>query len=319
MPADQPVLPAALCLAAALALALGAALLSGRRGAVFCLPALCALFQMYFGLAFPVWVNVPLFALAALWALSLPRTRRGALTVLAAVLAVSLAVGIALPGVDAATEEASERVRDFLSRAAQSAGGTVREEPEGETETRRIHSMTLLEGDREGQADREYRLETVEEEEISAPRWINYLKILLLLLAAVAIVILPFMPFLLLNARRKKALEIRQAFASDNVSEAVCALFGQVIAWLENTGRGAGNRPYREWARGFTVPLSPEYARRFSLCAGVFEEAAYSAHTLEEEQRKQVQALLEETERLLLPETDRKQKFCRRMGGVWIA
>ena len=239
--------------------------------------------------------------------------------ILAVILAVSLAVLTIIPGADPATEKASEEVRDILSRMAGRTAGAVWEEPEGENETRHIHSRSLIRGNLEAKPDREYYLETVEEEQISTPRWINYMKILLLFLAVVALLILPFVPFLLLNARRKKALEARDMFMSDNVSEAICAVFQNIIAWLENTGHGAGNRPYREWAQLLSDPFSREYALRFSLCAGLFEEAAYSNHSMDEDQRQQVLSLLEETEQVLIAKADWRQKLRLKMEGIWIA
>ena len=319
VPAGQPLWPAFLCAAFLLALIFGIIILSGRRLPAFCLMAGCMCFQMYFGLAFPSWANVALLVLFALWMAARPWSRRSLFMIPAVILAVSLVVLIAVPGVDPATENASEEARDFLSRMAQRTGGAVQEEPEGENETRHTHSRSLIPGDSEAKPDREYRLETVEEQQISTPRWINYLKTLLLFLAAAALLILPFVPFLLLDRRRKKALEARKIFMSDDVSEAVCAVFQRIIAWLENTGHGAGNRPYREWASYLSKPFSREYAARFSQCAGLFEEAAYSNHSMDEDQRQQVLSLLEETEHLLIAKADRRQKFRLKTGGLWIA
>ena len=318
VPAEQSVWPAVLCLALSLSLILGILCLSGSRSLAFCLMAGCMGFQMYFGLAFPPWANVALFSVFAVWMAGRPCTRRSLAVILAGILAVSLLVPAVYPGVDPATETASEQVRDALSRLVLPAGGTVREDPEGENETRHTHTQSLIPGDLEAGTEKEYRLETAEEEQISVPLWINYLKMLLLLLAAVALVTVPFLPFLVLNARRKKTLEARKAFASGNVSEAVCAVFQQVIVWLEATGHGAGNLPYREWAKRLSDPFSPEYARRFGRCAALFEEAAYSHHPLEEEHRRQVLSLLEETGQILIAKADWKQKIRLRVGGVWI-
>ena len=107
-------------------------------------------------------------------------------------------------------------------------------------------------------------------------------------------------------------------FVSDNVSEAICAVFQNIIAWLENTGHGAGNRPYREWAQLLSDPFSREYALRFSLCAGLFEEAAYSNHSMDEEQRQQVLSLLDETEQVLIAKADWRQKLRLKTEGIWI-
>jgi len=169
-------------------------------------------------------------------------------------------------------------------------------------------------GGQEAQPDREYRLVTVEEEQISMPHWVNYLRIGLLLLLVIALVILPFLPFLLLNARRKKALEMRKAFQSENVSEAFCAIFQHVIAWLEATGNGAGNLPYVQWSESLRHDLPEQYSDHFARCAAVFEEAAYSNHALAEEQRRQALNLLDETEQWLISRADWKQKLRLKYG-----
>ena len=51
------------------------------------------------------------------------------------------------------------------------------------------------------------------------------------------------------------------------------------------------------------------YDIRFSMCAALVEEAAYSDHTLGEEQRQQALSLLAETEQALMARADRRQKF----------
>ena len=178
---------------------------------------------------------------------------------------------------------------------AQSITGTTHELPLGENETRHAHTQSLATGDQEAQPDREYRLVTVEEEQISMPHWVNYLRIILLLLLAAALVILPFLPFILLNQRRKKALDARKAFESANTSEAVFAIFQHIAAWLEAMGYGKDNAPYAAWS----ADLPPDYASRFAACEKLFEEAAYSSHEMREEHRQQALALLNETEQTL--------------------
>ena len=130
-----------------------------------------------------------------------------------------------------------------------------------------------------------------------------------LLILAVALVTLPFAPFLLLNARKKKALEARKAFASENVNEAVQAAFQQIIRWLEATGHGAGNRLYRDWSGLLADGLPDHYPDRFAQCAADYEEAVYSNHIMPEEKRRIVLALLKETETALWNKADRKQRL----------
>ena len=319
VPADQSVLLASVLLLLMLLLLITITLLSGSRLLAFFTAAGCAVFQMYFGLAFRSWLCIALFALLALWMLSRPLSRRNALSLLAAILAVALAITLIYPGVDAATEAASERVRDSLSRMSQQITGMVREVPEGENETRHTHTQSLTEGEGEADPEKEYRLETVEEEQISMPEWVSYLKIALLLLAAVLLMVLPFLPFLWLNAHRKKAQEARKVFASANVSEAICAIFRHVTAWLDAMGLGAGNLPYRNWAGYLPEGMQPGYDERFSQCAALFEEAAYSDHEMREDQRQEVLSLLDETEQALLARADWKQKLRLRYGDcLWI-
>ncbi len=300
----------AVILTAALILSLAAAAVLLRSSAItLYIVAAITLGQVYFGLTFPDPVNIFLYGTFALWMIHGPVSRRATLIFVTFILTVFLSVTLLFPGVDAGTEAASETVRDQLSRMAQQWTGTIRELPEGETETRHVHTQSLQTGRNGGQPVREYRLVTVEEEQISMPRLINWLKMILLFLLAVALVVLPFAPFLLLNARKKKAEEARKAFASENVSEAVRAIFRQVILWLNETGHDAGNLLYQDWAEKLPADLPDGYADRFSACAGDFEEAAYSSHDLPEDKRQRALNLLKETEEALFHTTNWKQRL----------
>ena len=305
VPAGQSIVFAVASLVVIMLSLIGITILSGSRWLALGLMAGCVFFQVYFGLAFPGWVNVSLFALFALWMMKRPWNRKAAMSMLSGVAVLALAVLLFWPGVDAATEGVSETVRDRLSQMALHITGAYHELPAGKNETRHTHTQSLTAGDQEAHPDREYLLVTVEEERIAMPHWVNYLRIILLLLLVAALVILPFLPFLLLNQRRKKALDTRKAFESENVSEAVFAIFQHITAWLEATGNGAGNLPYAEWS----VDLAPDYAQRFVACEKLFEEAAYSAHGMTEEQRRQALELLNETERMLQQKADWKQRL----------
>ena len=278
------------------------------RALILGLISLLTLGQIYFGLCLPAWILIPGYTLAGVLLMRHPTA--GSLKRLAVlVLGVTVCCAILFPGVDAATESASETVRDRLSQMAQQLIGIPAETPEGETETRHTHTQTLFTGAREVSAGREYRLVTVGEEQISRPKWIDYVRIILLLLLAVGVVTLPFVPFLLLNARKKKAAEVRKAFLSADVSMAVRAIFQQVITWLEATGSGGGNRLYREWTGELPEGLPEGYAERFSACVADFEEALYSSHELPEEKREQALDLLRETEKALWEKAGWKLRF----------
>ena len=300
-------------LAAALLSVAGAAygallVVSGNRPAALLTAFLLAGGQAYFGLSFAPPVNVALFGALGLLAVR-PVSMKAGAAYAAALLAVSLAVAALWPGVDAAVEAASERARDWLGRAGQTAEGALLEMPQGGAETRHVHTRSLIEGEGAARPERAFRLETVDEERIARPDWIDYVKIILLLLLTGLAVFLPLMPLMALAARRKKALAAKRAFQSGDVSEAVCAAFRQTAAWLEAMNLGAGNLPYRAWETRLEEVMPPEYAARFGQCAALFEEALYSDHALEEDARRQVLELLDETERLLTARANARQRF----------
>ena len=316
---NQPVWPAVLLLSVMLTGMMGVLIASRSRLLALTLMGGCAAFQAYFGLPLPGWANVGLLILFALWMARRPWTRKEARILLSGVLAVSLSVALIWPGVDTGTEAASERTRDWLNRLAQQAMGTVREEPTRENEVRHVHTQTLITGEGEAKAEREYRLVTLEEQQISMPHWVDYLKIALLLLLTVALVVLPFLPFLWLNARRKRALEALQVFRSDDLNEAVFAMFQHIAAWLVAMGYGAGNVLYRDWQEHLETLLPPDYAERFGQSAKIFEEAAYSGHEMTEEQRETVRRFLEETEAVMRAKADWKQKLrLKYKEGLWL-
>ena len=318
VPRDQPVSPAILPLAVILTAWLLMTAFSGSRAMGLVPAAGCVLFQIYFGLAFPAWANVLLAAAFILWMTKRPRTGKSMIPALAAAAAVILAVTLIRPGVDPAVEAASERVRDQLSRAALQIAGAGREQPAGISETRHTHALSLNTGEQEARTDREYRLIITEEEQISSPPWISGLRIFLLLCLALALLTLPFLPFLLLNRKRRKAEEIRRLFQSEDISEAVCAIFQQVIVRLELMGCGAGNLPYLAWKETVSASFPPEYVRLYEQCARLFEEAAYSNHPLREESRQSALALLRETREHLLAGADRKKRlYFRYKEWLW--
>ena len=318
VPAGQPLIPAVLLLAGMLLLLLFLLLYSGSRLLAVILAAVCVLFQVYFGLPLSGWCQVVLFTLLSLW-MARPVSLRGAVWILCAVLAVSLAVVLFLPGVNAGTEEASERARDALSRAAGRWAGSLQEAPEGITETRHVQTLSLVEGDLSSSADKAYRLFTEDERQISMPRWFDWIKTVFLFLAVAVLPLLPFLPFIWLNAKRRKAADARKAFLSGDAGPAVQSAFRHVIAWLEAMDAGGGNTPYRDWTEPLSSMISADYAARFRPCAEIFEKAVYSPHPVDEAERGQVVALLDETERILRPRADRKQRFrLKYMEFLWL-
>lgn len=302
-------LAGALLAAAAACLAGGLTALGGRKTLGFAAGILCAGIQVYFGLSLPAALNIVLFTLFGI--LMTDRTDlRKALCVAAAAAVLAGVTAAAWPGTDAPTEAASEHVRDLLEPPADNAAGSLpEEEPETIRETRHTDTRALTAGSGEAEPERRYRLVTIEEEQISRPDWVDYLKIVLLLLAAAAAVILPFIPAAALNRRRRKAREARALFDSPDRSEAVCAMFRHAVKYLEKTGNGAGNIPFRDWPAEMAGNLPEKYVDSFRKCCILFEEAAYSDHEMTEAQAGQVRELLAETERLLYDQAGWRQRL----------
>ena len=309
VPDDQSVLPAVLLLFLTLGSIAALVLLTGSRTLGLGLAVLCALFQIYFGLSFPAWANIILSGLLAVLLMRRPLSRKDLAAFGVLMLTVSVLTALLLPGIDARTEAASEAARDRLSLLSLAAAGLPDSMSQGETETRHVHPLSLADGGQEAKTAQAYRLVTVEEQQISRPGWVNWLRIILLLTLSAAVVILPFAPFLLINARKKKAREMRQGFQSEDTAEAVCAIFRHVVRWLEAAESGGGNRLYRDWAEALPGIFPEGYAGRFSRCAAAVEEALYGGSSLPEEKRAEALALLEETEAFLLRTADAKQKF----------
>ena len=321
VPDGQGILPAAVCLCTALAGPAAAMVLTRSHLAALCGMLFIAAFQVYFGLSLAPWANAVLFLLFALWCIGdLKAIRKNAPAIFLAVLSVILVIVLFFPGVDAATETASESVRDLLADIAgtDDATGTA-EMPGSYYETRHTHVLSAMEGDASAETGREYRLVSVGEQQISGPDRTDWARTILLCFLAAATIILPFLPFALMNARRKKAEEVTALFESGDTAEAVCAIFGRVVGWLDAMGCGQGNIPCRDWSEELSRTVSPEYALRFARCAAFFEEAAYGGRAPGEEKRRETLELLKETGDIMIRRANGFRRFrLRYIDCLWI-
>ena len=309
VPENQGVLPAGALLAGIVLLSAAIAAILRSRLIVLGILAACTAFQVYFGLPFSGWINIPLYGLGGFLMMKQPRDRGCVLTYCGLILLVTAAVALAAPGVDAVTEEASEKIRDRLAALAGQEAVMTPEDPEAENETRHLHNRSLEYGEEEAETEQEFRLATTEEEQISIPRRFDWMKAGALLLLTAATVVLPFAPFLALNARKKQTQKNRETFTSAEPAEAVRNIFRQVILWLEATRHGAGNLLYREWS-ALLPDIFPEgYTERFARCAAACEETVYSSHEIPEQKRGEALELLKETEDTLWKAANRKQRI----------
>lgn len=274
----------------------------------FLFALLLAFAEIWLGLTPPPLLNALLFALLMLLALRV-RDLRNAGAVLLASAAVFFFISAVFPGVNAAQEERSELARDRLDVLEQRITGTYAEEnstAQSAREENRLHDAGIKD---DTSNDRDYQHLYEQEQQISRPQRVRYLKIILLTLGILALLTLPFAPFLFFNAKRKQSLARRAAFASPDYAEAIRAMFLHLTSYLDACGMGAGNRSFSRWPELLSGHMPADYVRQYRRAASIFSEAAYSAHPMTEEQRADMEKILDETERILYDEAGWKQKL----------
>ena len=205
IPADGAAPTLALILLAVCDALLGATLLLSRsRPMALTLAVLMAGLQIYFGVSLPAWINLPLFGLLGAVCLADPRKPRMVLIYTGSIALIAAVVFLLAPGVHEPTELASEQVRDRLS-LVEPWTATLAETPPDVLETRHENRVMLDFGTQEGQNSRDYRLMTVKQLDISRPAWVDYVRMIVLSLLILLLLTVPFLPFLWLNSRKKKA------------------------------------------------------------------------------------------------------------------
>lgn len=277
------------------------------------LAAALAAAQAYFGVALPLWANVAAFALLGAVFIrgnSGTRSLPDLLPYGAGILILALAISLIAPGVHIPTENASEAVRDRLSvmgRQMEENLSLILPETQKTRHQNRLDKDYISEDSDTVQSDRNYRHEQEPEREISRPKRINWLKIIVIMLLIVALLVVPFLPFLLLDSRRRKALERRERFESEDYAEAIRAIFLHLIAYLDSCGKGLENISFTAWTKRLNMPA--EYLPLYEQAAMLWQEAAYSTHPMSSGQREEMRRYLSETERVLYDAADRKTRF----------
>ena len=272
----------------------------------------CAVFlsigQIYFGLSFPAWLNGLLYALFG--CLLIPGLRWKKILIFLVTLAcVSGIICIYNAGVDPSIEGMSETVRDRLSGVVMISAGMNGDASSELTGTRHVNSRSLRSGNDAAETDREFRLVTVEEVQISRPDPLAVLSEVFPILAG--IVLLALLIFLAVRflKRRKQIRALRKAFLSENICEAVFSMFRYVLFYLRRGGFEEKNRLLRNRKDGMRDVLPVSYTDLYEKGVSIFEEALYSGHELGPEHRALVKDLLDETRRLVFERIDRKSRF----------
>ena len=274
-----------------------AAFMACCKGRLPALLAACALagFQAYFGVSFPAPANVALFGLLGLKMMN-SRAPRHLSAYGACVLTVSLAAVFLSPGVHAATEAASEQARDWLGSAVQSLE-TGMDVPPDAAQTRHENHLSLSTGSGSAQAERDYRLITRAEQQISDPPWFDLMKTALMLLLILMLLALPFAPFVWLGKRAGQARMIREAFDDPDARKAVCAMFRHIVRYWAACRAVPKGLPFSGLPDAVDMPEA--YAADYRACVQTFLKAAYGSEPISQAEREGVKFLLDETERLL--------------------
>jgi ABC-type Mn2+/Zn2+ transport systems, permease components len=268
--------------------------------------------EIYFGITPPAFIHALLFVLAGLLLLQKTDLRTAAVY-LSAFLALFLIVSALAPGVNAQLEAASEHMRDRLDHVEQllRTGNQVQwpEETQKARRENRLSERDVIENEEESQGYRDYQRQQELEQELSRPKRNEYLALVLMFLRIMALLLLPFAPFMLLDSRKRKALKRRAVFRSANCSEAICAMFLHMVAYLENGGLAVGNKQFSDCRADVAAALTEDYAESYALAVALWQEAAYSDHPMTTEQRQKTQELLEQTEEIVYSGADRKTRF----------
>ena len=149
-------------------------------------------------------------------------------------------------------------------------------------------------------SERDYRLVTRAEEQISDPPWFDALKTALMLALVVLLLALPFAPFMLLGRRAGQARALREAFDDADSRRAVCAMFRHVARYWAAYFPVPAGLPFSRLPEAADMP--DDYAAAYRACADTFLKAAYSDAPITQAERDGVKILLDETERLLYDE-----------------
>ena len=282
-----------------------------RLGALALFLALASI-EAYFGVTPPAWQNLLLFALLALLLIQGKGRAWNDVALLTGLTVIALAVFLLAPRPNASVEAYSEHLRDELGIVASNA---VRPAVQPEEEAAAAHQESrqheeLANIDVAAESGRQkFERRTEQEQVISLPRRINYGRVALLLLAIIALLIVPFLPFLLLNRAKRCAARRRASFDVEDNAAAICAMFSHTMRWLRACGLQTGNRPFAQCEEAVKLLTSEDYAAQYAEAVTIWQEAAYSEHAMNKEQRAAIRALLTKTETTLYEKANKRTRF----------
>lgn len=272
---------------------LGWSLDRGRRWPVIALCLALAAVWAYLGVLPGAGWCVVLSACLGLALLSAPRwVWKGlALGVLAAVCALVLLI---FPGEDPKLSAWESGVRDALALHT-----TVRvPEPENTPEARESkppEAPDLYEDE-----------DTLIEFGGSLLSWAKPMSAVLILLL---LAVLLFGPSIASDRIKKRRAQNRAGLDDPDNAAAIRAAFLCALRWLKLGGVPPANVPFRQYAPRIGEAVSPALQARFEEALPLWQEAAYSAHAMDEAQREAMLAFLEDTRRTVWERLGKRGRF----------
>ncbi len=232
----------------------------------------------------------------------------------AAYLAICLGLQLFAGGVDAALEARSEDVRDRLSQSFAVMEAEPQELPEEENLTHKESRLNEAEASGTDSSSRpdEFNKNTQYEQEISRPKQTDYFRIFYMTLLSVLLIILPFGIIFLIVRAQRRASAYRADFSSPDSRRAVRALFKHIADIAAAAGLSTGNSNYseleKELAEGGTI-FGEGFSVKFQRALKDWQEASYSVHELDPEEKSFLKSLSDEAERCLYMASDRRKRF----------
>lgn len=229
----------------------------------------------------------------------------------ALVLILGLTVAILMPGVHPGLETRSEQLRDWLSRQWPGGAAVVTSEDISLNPMRQESLLTEAQAGeaQPDQAARSYERQQKYRRDISDPRPVDYLRIVLMLLAVVLTLVGPFLPFLWLDRQRRRAAALRESFDAQDPAQAIDAMFRHVTRLMIACGAAPDSRGYFMLDGRGGLELPAAYWAAYRQGAALWQEAVYSDHPMTGEQRAQIAALLHQTQQLVLEKARWRLRF----------
>lgn len=198
-------------------------------------------------------------------------------------LPLALACGLVLwvaPGEDARLSAWDERARDALALQTVAYAEQWQPEPEPEKEQVMETKDFYQEEDTAGDLGGDER---------------SWGKPISVALAILLFALLLFLPAILSDWQKRRQAKNRMGMEDPDNNAAIRAAFLYALRWMRMGGLQLANRPFSSYARDIEAVLSPQARDAFEAVLPLWQEAAYSPHAMDDEQREAMRQFAENT------------------------